>query len=236
MNIPFVQRLPRGWFRQRLRWLSQPAWFGTMRRTTPLSQHWGRERGLPIDRYYIENFLQEHRPQIRGRVLEVKDSGYTNLFGSDVIRADILDIDASNTQATLLADLNSPELPQSDLFDCFILTQTLQFTFEINHAVANACRLLKPGGVLLATLPGLSQIDRSHAEHDIWRFTPNACQKLFGDVFGTENTSVKTYGNAFSACAFLMGMAKEELSSRELDAHDPYYPVIIAVCAVKPSQ
>ena len=41
---------------------------GTIRRTTPLSDHWGRERGTPVDRYYIERFLAAERDVIRGRV------------------------------------------------------------------------------------------------------------------------------------------------------------------------
>ena len=34
----------------------------------------GRDRGTPIDRHYIERFLDEHRADIRGRVLEVRDA------------------------------------------------------------------------------------------------------------------------------------------------------------------
>ena len=34
--------------------------FGNMRRLTPLSRHFGYERGTPVDRYYIEAFLARH--------------------------------------------------------------------------------------------------------------------------------------------------------------------------------
>ena len=53
--------------RKRLRRLVRPAWLGTIRRTTPLSERHGYDRGTPVDRYYIERFLEEHRRDIRDR-------------------------------------------------------------------------------------------------------------------------------------------------------------------------
>src|SRR5216117_2974376 len=70
--------------RRRLRRLSRPARLGTLRRTTPLSHDFGYDRGTPIDRYYIERFLSDERCSIRGRVLEVKDTTYTDRFGTAV--------------------------------------------------------------------------------------------------------------------------------------------------------
>ena len=35
-------------------------WIGTLRRLTPLSQHWGADRGTPMDRYYVRRFLDAH--------------------------------------------------------------------------------------------------------------------------------------------------------------------------------
>jgi hypothetical protein len=42
--------------RHRLRRILRPAFLGIARRTTPLSRHWGFDRGTPVDRYYIERF------------------------------------------------------------------------------------------------------------------------------------------------------------------------------------
>ena len=58
---------------------------------------------------------------------------------------------------------------------------------------------------------------------------------LFRKVFGTSPVSVQTYGNVLTAIAFLAGMAFEELSRHELDAYDPYYPIVVAIRAVKPA-
>ena len=54
---------------------------GDFNRTTPFSTNFGYERGGPVDRYYIENFLQKHASHIQGRVLEIGDNEYTLRFG-----------------------------------------------------------------------------------------------------------------------------------------------------------
>ncbi len=113
-------------WRRRLRRFRRPAWLGSIRRTTPLSDHWGRDRGTPVDRYYIEQFLAAERQAIRGRVLEVLNAEYTERFGVGVERSDVLDIDPSNTSATIVADLATADDVPSEAFDCIVLTQTLQ--------------------------------------------------------------------------------------------------------------
>src|SRR5215216_119227 len=62
----------------------RPVRLGSLGRPRPISEQWGYDRGTPVDRWYIERFLQEHRADITGRVLEVKDSGYTDRFGLGV--------------------------------------------------------------------------------------------------------------------------------------------------------
>src|SRR5690606_16767017 len=64
---------------------------GDLRRVAPINRHWGWERGVPIDRHYIELFLEEHRASIRGRVLEIGDDTYSRRFGgADVANRDVL--------------------------------------------------------------------------------------------------------------------------------------------------
>ena len=223
--------------RQRfVRRLIRPAWLGTLRRTTPLSDYWGYDRGTPIDRYYIERFLDECRGDIRGHVLEVKYSDYTRRFGTGVERADVVDIDPANPHATIVADLAAADGIPADTFDCIILTQTLQYIYQPNAAIAHVWRILRPGGVLLMTVPGIIKMDPNFVGSDYWRFTADSCTALVGEVFGAEQIKVRTYGNVLTAIAFLTGLAHEELSGRELDSADPAYPVAIAVRAVKPGE
>jgi SAM-dependent methyltransferase len=217
----------------RLRRLQHPAFLGTIRRTTPLSDHWGRDRGTPVDRYYIEDFLAAARNTIRGHVLEVLNADYTGRFGAAVERIDVLDIDPANTAATIVADLANADNIPSETFDCFILTQTLQYIYDIRSAVTHAHRILRPGGTLLCTVPTVSRIARRELESEYWRLTAAACSRLFGEVFTGGVVDVRARGNVLSALAFLVGMAREELSSRELDLDDPFFPVIVTVQARK---
>jgi len=219
--------------RRRLRRLSRPARLGSLRRTTPVSHDFGYDRGMPIDRYYIERFLNDHRDHIRGRVLEVKDGAYTDSFGAQVTQRDVLDADPLNPLATIVADLAAAnEIPDAT-FDCFILTQTLQFIYETHAALAHARRILKPGGALLATVPAVSPIVHGHHLTDYWRFTSASCTELFGDVFGRDAIRVRPYGNVLTAIAFLAGMAREELTTQELETHDSRFSMLVSVYAVK---
>jgi SAM-dependent methyltransferase len=214
------------------------AWarFGGLRRVIPISRRFGFDRGLCIDRYYIERFLSAHASDIRGRALEIENDTYTRKFGGDrVTKNDVLHVVEGNPQATIVADLTCADHIPSDTFDCIILTQTLHFIYEMRTALQHLHRILKPGGVLLATFPGISQISRYDMDRwgDYWRFTTLSAQRLFSEVFLAENVRVAAYGNVLAAVAFLHGLAAEELKKEELDYCDPDYEVLITVRAVK---
>lgn len=210
--------------------------FGSLRRLNPVSRDFGFARGQPVDRYYIEQFLATHAADIRGHVLEVEDSTYTRQFGGTrVTQSDVLHVREGEPKATLIADLTQAGHIQSDTFDCIILTQTLQFIFDLRAAVASVHRILKPGGVVLATVPGISQISRYDMERwgHYWSFTTQSVQRLLGEVFGSANVQVETRGNVLTAISFLHGLASRELDRNELDQSDPDYQLIITARAVK---
>jgi len=204
--------------------------------TAPLSTEWGFDRGTPIDRYYIERFLESHATDIRGRVLEVKNADYTRRFGRGVAHSEVLDVDTDNPHATLVADLSRPEQFPEGRFDCFVLTQTMQFIYEAQALVESTHRLLAPGGVLLVTVPSISRIaPRYGPTTEFWRFTAASCARLFGDVFGERNVEIRTHGNVLAASAFLYGATVEEIPREKLDVNDPFFPLIISVRATRAS-
>jgi SAM-dependent methyltransferase len=219
--------------RQRLNRLRRPAWLGTVRRTSPLSDHSGSDRGTPVDRFYIDRFVHEHRETIRGRVLEVLDAGYTRRFGTAVSRSDVLDVDDQNPDATIVADLAAAHGIEDATFDCFILTQTLQYVFDVRSALEHVHRILRPGGTVLCTVPVASRIGRRTVDSEYWRLTPAACSVLFEQAFPDGRVEVRGHGNVLTCVAFLMGMAAEELAAEELETDDQFYPLVVTVCATK---
>ena len=135
-----------------------------------------------------------------------------------------------------MADLTCTDCIPTSTFDCIILTQTLQFIYDVPSAIRTLYRILKPGGVLLATASGISQISRYDMDRwgEFWRFTPLSAKRLFQEAFPEEGLSVESYGNVLVAVAFLHGLAAEDLRSHELAYYDQDYPVIITVRAQKP--
>ncbi len=209
--------------------------FGDLRRSSPISQCFGFDRGLPIDRFYIELFLARHAADIRGRVLEVGDDSYTRRFGgARVSRADVLHVSPGNPRATLVGDISKPGVLPDDAFDCIIFTQTLQLVFDFRAAIEHLYRALTPTGALLVTVPGISQIDRGEwGDSWFWSFTPAAMRRLFAAVFAPDDVMVERYGNVFAATAFLQGLALEEVNATELEPVDEAYPLVVGVRARK---
>ncbi|MFL6280527.1 MAG: hypothetical protein ACJ731_10480, partial [Vicinamibacterales bacterium] len=68
--------------------------WGDFRRTDPVSRDWGYDRGVPVDRRYIEDFLCAFSSDVSGSVLEIQEDDFTLAFGGPrVSRHDVLDID-----------------------------------------------------------------------------------------------------------------------------------------------
>jgi SAM-dependent methyltransferase len=211
--------------------------FSTLRRLKPYRPAFGWHRGKCIDRYYIEAFLAAHQEDICGHVLEVGSDEYTRRFGgARVTCSDVIDVDEENQARTITADLTECHSIADDTFDCIICTQTLPFIYDVAAAVRELHRIVRPGGVVLATLPGIAKICERHmfgAGEDYWRFTSNSAKRLFGESFGEENIEIVTYGNVLAAISFLHGLVVPELTAEELNYHDLEYQLTVAARARK---
>jgi len=213
--------------------------FGSLRRLKPISRDWGDDRGGPIDRYYITSFLDRHREDVHGRVLEIAEDVYATWFGDDrVTKIDILEFrKGEHPRATFIGDLaDAPQLP-SDTFDCVILTQTLQLIYDLRAAVGTVHRILRPGGVVLVTVPGITPINRQDSESWgdswCWSFTVLSTRKLFEEHFPADAIEVESFGNVLTASSFLYGLGRGELTRHELDYRDADYEMLIALRATK---
>jgi SAM-dependent methyltransferase len=209
--------------------------FGDFRRLRPISATFGFDRGTPIDRYYVESFLSKCAADIRGRVLEAGDDTYTRRFGGKSVDfIDIVHLDATNPQATIIGDLARSDLLPDNAFDCIILTHALHLIYDLRAVVHSLHRALKPGGILLLTVPGVSGVDDGEWGSTLaWSFTAPVAQRLFEECFDSANLTIEAYGNVFAALTFLHGIAVQEVRPDELDDRDPRYPVVVAVRAVK---
>jgi glycosyltransferase involved in cell wall biosynthesis/SAM-dependent methyltransferase len=224
------------WTRDRRHVSLRSVHFGSLRRVTPVSRLLGRDRGLPIDRYYIERFLAAEAEHIRGHVLEIDDDRYTRRFGGDrVTRSDVLHVHSNNPRATIVADLTCADNIPANRFDCIVLTQTLPFIYNIHAVVRTLHRILKPEGIVLATVGGITQISRRDMERwgHYWSLTTLSARLLFEEAFPAANVRVNSFGNVLAATAFLHGLAAEELQPAELEYRDPDYEFLITVVAMK---
>ena len=230
------------WIQRRLRRKRSPVTLerlGYLRRLLHVGGALGFDQGLCIDRYYIEEFLSTHALDIRGDVLEIGEDTYTRRFGGvRVTRSDVLHKTEGNSNATIIADLTSADHIAQDTFDCAILTQTLQYIYDLKATVLTLYRILKPGGVVLATIPGIAYISRYDWEHwgEYWRLTSLSARKLFSEVFPPENVEVQAYGNLLTALAFLSGLPADSFKQEELDYHHPDFQLLVTVRAVKPGR
>lgn len=205
-----------------------------LRSVKPISRGFGFKRGTPVDRVYIEDFLSKNKENIQGTVLEIADSTYSKKFGTNVSKYEILHIE-DKEGVTIVSDLSKPETLPENAVDCFICTQTLNFIYPFKDAIVSIHRILKPGGIALVTVSGISQISRYDADRwgDYWRFNTMSMKRAFSEVFGEKNVIVDYYGNVLTATAILQGISAEELKYDELMYKDKDYQVTITVMATK---
>ncbi|MFH1727661.1 MAG: methyltransferase domain-containing protein [Pseudomonadota bacterium] len=211
--------------------------FGTLNQKTPIGSNFGLDRGdKSVIRHYIDSYIKEHRIYIMGAVLEIGDNRYTRKYKNEFITtSDILHIDPQNKDATIIADLSKGENLKSDKYDCIICTQTIQFIYDIHRAINNMYRMLKPGGVLLITASGISQLSRYDMDRwgEYWRLTSLSLEKLLLEAFKKENVQVTSFGNVLSAISLLHGLSSDELKEEDLNHYDKNYEVAICGYAQK---
>ena len=236
MRAAFVKSMlgPRWTARARclLRGYPLPRW-GNLRRPRPFSERFGFERGTPIDRHYLNAFLDRHRGDITGDVLEIQLPSYARRFGAALGAVHTIDVNAA-FEPTYCCDLAlAQSVVPPDRYDCFLLPQTLSFLRDLEPALAQALRIVRPGGVILATTASLGPLIADGP--DYWRMGADGWRLIADRVWSGCEIDVDAYGNCLAAVAAMLGLASEELSPRELAFHDPRYPVLVTLRCRKPA-
>ena len=199
-----------------------------------MSYLWGLDRGVPILRHYLEQFLREFSSDIRGHILEFQEDSYTSRFGADrVVKKDILHKEDDNPNATIVADITKPNDIPSAQFDCIICTYVLNVIPDVDKAISELWRILKPGGVLLVAVPQSNMC--APYWHDLWRWTPEGFHLQLAKSFGEPNISVRAYGNSLTAAGDIRGLVTDEFTKAQLDYHDPRFGIVVCARAVKPT-
>lgn len=209
------------------RGLPLPRW-GNLRRTAPFSSTYGFDRGTPVDRHYLHAFLRAHRDAITGDVLEVQSSTFTSQYGHDCTRTDTFDI-VPLFSPTYLCDLaDSGSVIPTAGYDCLLLPNTVQHFRRLDACLSHAYRVVKPGGVILATAAGFLPLTGPELP-DYWRFSPAGWREKLSELWPGADLVVTGHGNCLVAMAAQMGLATEELTRDELDASDPRFPVLTTI-------
>ena len=208
-----------------LRGLPIPRW-GNLRRVEPFSANFGFERGTPVDRFYLHRFLDANRSLITGRVLEVQVPSYTRTYGQGVETSHTVDINPE-FRATYTCDLaEAPQIP-SDSYDCLLAPNTLQHVADLPGVLRTMLRVVKPGGVVLASAPTLLPLIPDG--DDYWHLSPAGWRRTLAREWAGCDVAVDGHGTCLTAIAAMHGLALEELTDEELRANDPRYPVLVTI-------
>lgn len=202
-----------------------------LKRTTPFSKKFGIDLGTPIDRFYIEQFLETNRSLITGSVLEVENDNYTKKFGFSVERSDVMNA-VMTPITTFVGNLETGKGIPENRYNCIICTQTIQVIFDLDSTIDHLLKALQSDGKLLLTASGISQISRYDYDRwgEYWRFTEQSLTKIGEKNNQCKKVEVSSYGNVATAKAFLDGVPLEMIEDEVLNFNDNDYQV--TVCAI----
>jgi|TARA_B110000259_G_scaffold187654_1_gene242703 SAM-dependent methyltransferase len=196
----------------------------------PISDYFGFDRGLPIDRYYINKFININKKHIRGNVLEIGDDRYSKKFKCDSTIYGII----KNEKVEIL-NLEEKLPNKIKKFDCIICTQVINYTYKKEKFISNLYKLLKKNGILLLTCSSITRISNYDYNRygDYWRFTDMSLRKLLSSVFNKKSIRIKTHGNISVSTKFLYGLSADEVSYDDLNFNDKNFSLLISCRAKK---
>jgi len=212
------------------------------RRLRPLGN--GRQRGLPIVRYYWARFLERHRADIRGHGLEIGSTATIRQYGGPALtQADGLDLVAHSEDISVVADLTAADTVPADTYDCLVNQFTMHLIHDLDSALYHSLRILRPGGVLLVNFPSVEYLFPRGLDMGtgppifvFWQFTPLQVENLLRDAgLSEDDFEIDLFGNLFARVAYQLNVPAEELTQEELDHVDPGHPLLICVRATKPA-
>jgi len=198
-------------------------------RVLPISRTFGAERGTPIGRYYIDLFLKKHSTAVKGRCLEFGGATYKSYF-PHAGQYEVISI-KEGPGIDYVGDVHNLSSLPVGIFDSIICTQVFEHLSHPHIAAKSLYSMMKPGGVLLFTVPFINNIHYSPT--DFYRFTPYGCRLILEEV-GFVINEIDYGGNSLVSVGSLLGLVAEDFSKEELSIKDPIYPYNNLIKAIKP--
>jgi SAM-dependent methyltransferase len=203
--------------------------WGDLKKSVPVCQAFGMSRGTPIDRYYLNQFIEAIRGEIKGNILEIggtpKDQDFYQIKSDDSYQ--ILNLEAG-PGIDIVGDVHNPSIIEPNSIDSIIIFNVLEHCYAPWIAVQNIYQWLKTGGKCFAMVPNAVRVHRTPV--DYWRPLPDGMKWLFKDF---SEQQLYIYGNPITVTASHQGIATEELSPEELNTFHPDYPVATCIVAEK---
>jgi SAM-dependent methyltransferase len=194
------------------------------------------ERGTPIDQWYSDAFLRRQAGlsgyvagDLAGRILEIVAPGpervgaLADRLADHGTLGDVTRVDLAEALSDRLA---------SERFDALVCALSLHYAMDLEASVHALSRLVRPGGVLLATVPMIGPLSNAGPDWpQRWHLTPLAARRVFESAFPPQHVTVQSFGNVLTATAHLHGLSAARLARHERELHDPDFPVVVAVRA-----
>jgi SAM-dependent methyltransferase len=186
-----------------------------------------RDSAQPVDRHYIEQFVRRQARALHGRVLQIGSDHTSALSGRDITLTSL----ALTDDTELIHRLTDVE---DNSYDTLLLVQVLQLVYDLHAVVRHIYRILAPGGILLATVPGTCYAaDRINEVKPYWGFTSLSLRKLIESIFPARGITIETLGNVLVAMVHLHRLGFTELTQKELNLRDNHYPLLLTLKARK---
>jgi hypothetical protein len=202
--------------------------FGDLKRERPFCPHFGHFRGTPIDRYYLDRFIDEIRDEVKGVTLEIGGSkGNKELYKFNNATT-YLTMDLGGPDLDIVGDAHDPNIIEEASLDTVVLFNVLEHCEQPWAVVDNIYRWLKPNGQVVCMVPNAQRVHR--VPFDYWRILPDALNSIFSRF---PKRKLHVYGNPVTVTASYYGIASEEFSREELDYYHENYPVANCIHAQK---
>ena len=128
--------------------------------------------------------------------------------------------------ADIYADLEDEATLPDMKFDCIVATQVIMYMYDIERCMRNLRRMLKPGGMLILTVPGFAAHRQGHVM--MATFTEDFLKQLCMSTFGNHD-NFRYYGNLEYVLYMLFGVKKNPYEKPTVNEYK--YSLVLGITA-----